>query len=375
MKRFLLAAGCLAGLVFVCPAFAQDEIKFFNRKTQKEDSIKGTIEKETAQVIAFKLSTGRKDEVPSFDVLDVIYKPPGGLAIDYRKPFLKEDKAVAPTTKDDERKQLIKEALKDYADLVPKLTDQPFIKRNLEYRLARLLARAAEDEPGQLDAALEALARFRADYPDSWQFVPCSKLLATLRELSGNTAAAQKIYEDLAASEALPKDARQEFSLAEARLLIRANQHEAALKKLKDVAGDIAADDPRQARIQVYVTACNAAAGKIPDAEKQLTELIAGKADNDAKALACNALGDLHLRDGKAGDAFWDYLWVDVLYNQDREEHAKALFQLSKLFEQVKKDPTRAQQCLDRLVNEKEFTGSPYQKLAAKQRLGNSNNK
>jgi hypothetical protein len=375
MKRLLLATGCLCGLAIVSPASAQDEIKFFNRKTQKEESVKGMIEKETAQTIAYKLSTGRKEEVPSFDVVDVIYKPPGGLAIDYRKPFQKEDKALAPTTKDDERRQLIKEALKEYADLVPRLGDQPFIKRNVEYRIARLLARAAEDEPGQLDAAVEALGKFRADNPDSWQFVPCSKLQANLRELSGNTAGAQKIYEDLAQSEALPKEARQEFRLSESRLLIRANQHEAALKKLKEVAGEMAADDPRQARIQVYFTACNAAAGKSPDAEKQLKELIAGKADNEAKALACNALGDLHLRDGKTDDAFWDYLWVDVLYSQDREEHAKALFQLSKLFDQVKKDSTRAQQCLDRLVNEKEYTGSPYQKLAAKQRLGNSNNK
>jgi hypothetical protein len=196
--------------------------------------------------------------------------------------------------------------------------------------------------------------------------------LAGLREQTGNTEGAQKIYEELAGNEALPKEARQEFSLSEARLLIRAGKYEPALKKLKDIAGGIAADDPRQARIEVYVAACNAAAGKSPEAEKQLKTLVAGKADNDAKALACNALGDLHLRDGKAEDAFWDYLWVDVLYSQDREEHAKALFQLSKLFEQVRKDATRAQQCLDRLVSEKEFDGSPYQKLAAKQRLNGS---
>jgi hypothetical protein len=373
MKSFLLATSCLCGLVIASSATAQDEIRFFNRKTQKEESVKGTIDKETAQVISYKLSTGRKEEVPSFDVIDVIYKPPGGLAIDYRKPFQKEEKALIPTTKDDERKQLIKDALKEYADLVPKLSDQPFIKRNLEYRIARLLARAAEEEPGQLDAAVESLNKFRTEYADSWEFTPCSKLLATLRELSGNTAAAQKIYDELATSEALPKEARQEFSLSAARLLIRANQHEAALKKLKEVAEGIGADDPRHVRIQVYITACNAAAGKSPDAEKQLKDLIAGKADNEAKALACNALGDLHLRDGKADDAFWDYLWVDVLYNQDREEHAKALFQLSSLFEKVKKDAGRAQSCLDRLINEKEFTGSPYQKLAAKQRLNGAN--
>jgi hypothetical protein len=64
-----------------------------------------------------------------------------------------------------------------------------------------------------------------------------------------------------------------------------------------------------------------------------------------------------------------------VLYNQDREEHAKALFELSKLFVQVKKDAARAERCLDRLINDKEFAGSTFQKLAAKERQKGSADK
>jgi hypothetical protein len=376
MKRLLLAAFCLGGLAFAAPVSAQDEIRYFNRKTQKEDTAKGTIEKESAAAIAFKYaSTGRKEEISSVDVFDVIYKVPGGLVLDYRKPFNKEESAFKPTTKDDDRKQMIKEALKDYAELVPKFADQKLVQTNLEFRIARLLAKAAEDDPAQVEPAIEALTKFKTDHADSWQLIASAKLLAGLREQTGDIKSAQKIYEELAANDVLPKETRQDFSLSEARLLIRGNLHADALKKLKDLGGSFTADDPRKARVDVFMAACTAAGGNAPEAEKQLKGLIAGNADNETKALACNALGDLHLHDGKAEDAFWDYLWVDVLYSQDREEHAKALFQLSKLFVQVKKDATRAEHCLDRLLNEKEFAGSTYQKLAAKERQKGSSEK
>ncbi len=370
MKRFIFAALCLGVLVFAAPVSAQDEVRYFNRKTQKEDTAKGTIEKESAATITVKYGTaGRKDVISSVDVLDVTYKVEG-LAIEYRKPFNTEEAALKPTTKDDERKQKIKEALKEYADLVPKFAEHKLVQRNLEYRMARLLAKAAEDDATQVDPAIDALTKFKTDHSDSWQLIPAAKLLAGLREQTGDIKSAQKIYEELAANDALPKETREEFSLSEARLLIRGEQHAEALKKLKDLGSSFAADDPRKAKVDVYVAACTAAGGKAPEAEKQLKDLIGGKVDNETKALACNALGDLRLRAKKPEDAFWDYLWVDVLYNQDREEHAKALYQLSKLFRDVEqyKDATRAEHCLDRLVNEKEFAGSIYQKLAAKER-------
>jgi len=366
MKRLYFAALCFGGLVFAGPVSAQDDVRYFNRKTQKEDSVKGTIEKESAATITVKYGTaGRKEVISSVDVLDVTYKVEG-IAIEYRHPFTTEEAAFKPTTNDEVRKQKIKEALKEYADLVPKFAEQKFIQRNLEYRIARLLAKAAEDDTTQVDAAIDALTKFKTDHPDSWQLIPAAKSLAGLREQTGDIKSAQKIYEELAANEALPKETREEFSLSEARLLIRGERHADAFKKLKDLGCSFAADDPRKAKVDVYMAACTAAGGKASEAEKQLKDLIGGKVDNETKALACNALGDLHLRAGKEEDAFWDYMWVDVLYNQDREEHAKALFQLSELFLKVQKykDATRAEHCLDRLINEKEFAGSRYQKQA-----------
>ena len=66
-------------------------------------------------------------------------------------------------------------------------------------------------------------------------------------------------------------------------------------------------------------------------------------------------------------EAFWQYLWVDQEYNQDPEEHSKALYYLAILFDRVKRRPDRAKTCLDRLLKDKLFAGLEYQKQAAKE--------
>jgi hypothetical protein len=86
------------------------------------------------------------------------------------------------------------------------------------------------------------------------------------------------------------------------------------------------------------------------------------------KALAANTLGDYYRETGKQEDAFWQYLWVDIVYNQDKHEQAKALYHLSKLFDHVKGDAARAVACRERLLKDKEFSGLEYQKLAAKEK-------
>jgi len=67
------------------------------------------------------------------------------------------------------------------------------------------------------------------------------------------------------------------------------------------------------------------------------------------KAAAYNMLGDLLRRDGKTKkDALYAYLWVDVVYNDDPAEVAKADGRLADLFGELK-DEERARKYRDRL--------------------------
>ena len=70
------------------------------------------------------------------------------------------------------------------------------------------------------------------------------------------------------------------------------------------------------------------------DVVKKLDEVIARPtADNAVKALAFNVMGDCYQAQKRPRDAMWSYLWVDVVYSQDRSEHLKALNKLLKIFE------------------------------------------
>jgi len=54
---------------------------------------------------------------------------------------------------------------------------------------------------------------------------------------------------------------------------------------------------------------------------------------------------------GQHRDAMWDYLWVDVIYNQDREATARALYHLIGVFIALG-DKDKADQTRDRLKKE-----------------------
>ena len=70
--------------------------------------------------------------------------------------------------------------------------------------------------------------------------------------------------------------------------------------------------------------------------------------DAGLKALVYNTLGDCFNVKGLKKDAMWAYLWVDVVYNQDKIEHAKAVERLSRVFKDLN-DDARADRYKDKL--------------------------
>ena len=81
-------------------------------------------------------------------------------------------------------------------------------------------------------------------------------------------------------------------------------------------------------------------------------------------ALVHNTLGDLYRVKGDKEEAFWNYLRVEVVYPQDAVEEARALYYLATLFDTVKNDPARAQECLEKLRREDRFRSTEYRQRA-----------
>jgi hypothetical protein len=349
--------------VLATAAAAADTITYF--KKGKKETAKGHITEETPRAIVYTVGQ-RTEKLPAADVLEVDYE----LRATHRKElgtiFGKERKAndLADVNK---RVAALDEVVAAFRSFLPNLDSERLAQRNLEFIIANVLIRQADDDPSRLGPAIDALKEFMKKHEKSWQIATVGKQLARLQMDKGDVKGARATYEELASMAALAAEVRQECDLLVVKTLIRAGSLADAEKKLADLAKASPKDDPQAVRVEIYQAACQAN-GNLAAAEKRLKAVLDSKADNAIKALAFNTLGDCYRMNNRAADAFWQYLWVDVYYgNQDREEHAKALYYLSVLFEKVRKTPARAQACRDRLLNDKLFAGLEYQKLAAKE--------
>jgi len=80
----------------------------------------------------------------------------------------------------------------------------------------------------------------------------------------------------------------------------------------------------------------------------KLQAAIDAAKDPVAKGVGYAALGELHLANGQPRDAMWAYLWVDVVYNQERDDQVLAVALLAQLFD-LMGDKDRAEQFREKL--------------------------
>jgi hypothetical protein len=355
--------------VSVLPAAAQnpDRIQVYDSAKKKKDTITARIKQETPKEIIIERGA-RTEPVSVAKVIDVEYGIPASLRVDVQAKAVREEENAAKEQDAVKRLRGNELAIAGYRDLIDHLTKLGGYgpaKRHTEFKIASILARMAEDDPTQQEVAVKALTQFKTDYDKSWQIGRVGQLLARLQIARGDMKAAMATFDEFARREDLPDALRQEFELAGIRALLNADNFADAERKLAALAQALAKDDPQRARVEIYLAACKAKSNLV-DAEKRLATIIHSDADPAVKGLAYNTLGDCYRLNNRLDDAFWQYLWVDQEYSQDREEHAKALYYLSTLFDKLKNRPDRAKACLDRLLSGDLFAGTEYQKLAAK---------
>jgi hypothetical protein len=354
MRRPLLALALLALCVTGTGplARAQDQIKYHDHAGNKDVTLEATIADETATGIKIKGSGAAKDkEIAPGDIIEVIHQT-NVPRLTYRGYFSRELDLSKPTLKEAERKKVIAESLAGYRELLPKITDSKFAKRHVQYKIALFLAREAETDPSQAEPAIKELTKFKNDYPNSWQIFRVANLLAELQLKNNDLDGALKTYTDLAAQESLPKEVRQEFDLQSVHLLIEDRKYDQAAKKLQKLT--VPDSDPRSGYVKVYAALCAGVSqpGSVDKAVAQIEDIIDKTKDRDLKAMAYNALGDCYRLNQRWREAMWEYLKVDMVYNQDKKQLTRALEQLPKVFEELK-DEKRANEYKERLKKEK----------------------
>ena len=116
----------------------------------------------------------------------------------------------------------------------------------------------------------------------------------------------------------------------------------------------------RMARAEVLI-----GINQMDPAIKILQDVVKSSGDRQTMALAHNTLGECLYKSQKYAEARWEFLFVDTIYNQDKSQHAKALYYLWKTFGHLN-DGERGQQCRT-LLDGPQFAGTEFQKLAKAQ--------
>lgn len=243
-----------------------------------------------------------------------------------------------------------------YADMLKGAGTDAKTRKFLEFREAIWSARVADGKTGpdfeaEAKGAIDKLVTFARSYPQSWEVWPAATAAARLQDEVGRPADAAATWANLGKNPDLPADLRYQARLEEVDVLSRSDRLTA-----QSVADELAKDrgfpatGPLREKLAVYQSLLKAAPTKEgkPAEVKAVEEVIAKTADPGVRATAHAALGEYYLASGRPREAMWEFLWVETVYNQDRDEVVKAVVRLAKVFEQLG-DKDRAEQYREKL--------------------------
>ncbi|MFQ3651349.1 MAG: hypothetical protein SNJ75_13525 [Gemmataceae bacterium] len=373
-SRFITSPGILVVSILVVAGWTNapaqvdkktsDRIYLFDPATKKEEDVYGKIEEESPLGLKVRVRKGKNDElidIPTAKIMRVYYYTPDVPTIEYNRGFVNESNWEKATgTKRDE---FFSRALDGFREIERRLIGRPEARRYLQYRIAMLLVNASRENPSKRDDAINALKEFTSDNLTSFTIINALTTQGRLLEEANRPDEARVAYEALASLPGVPPSVARQGDLLVGRMFLRSGKFAEAQKRFASLASKLGPGDADKPCVDIYLTESQIGLGKTDGADKALLAAIQATEDGRLRALAHNLLGDLKMKKGQQAQAFWHYLRVDALYNDDPEEHARALFHLATLYDKVKNDPARASETKRRLFDEA-FKATRYQKLA-----------
>ena len=211
------------------------------------------------------------------------------------------------------------------------------LRRWLAFRIAYTTTRAADDTEAdkgwkdKAEAGVKLLTDYLADYPTGWEAWAATRTAARVSHELGKSEAAARLWAKEARAPDLTPDLRVEAAYQEADALVRAGRFPEAAGKAAEALPKAAPGAPKE-RLNLIVLAAKAAESN-PLEGAAAVEAEVGKTKDAAVRAAGFALAaELYLAAKKPREAMWALLWVEVVYNQDKEEVAKALARLAEVF-------------------------------------------
>jgi hypothetical protein len=313
------------------PSSIPEKVVVRDKKDGSTKSHEGTLKFGAA---GFQVVSPEKKVVVTFAPSDLVKFTPGELEGVERGLVLAQI-----TLEDKKTKKDYTTAREGYVDMLKKSPTAPApSKRYLEFKIAQMSTKIADesaDDEGWAalaDAAAKAWANYLGEYKTSWEVWPATRAYTRLLAELTKYDEIARTWARTAKTAELPADLKLEAEMQEIDAQMRSKGFANAAEKA-DALGKAAAPGSNKDKLDIYKTAANAAAnGDYAGGIKGVQERIDKTKDLGVRGVGYSMIGELYLLDNKPRDAMWAFLWVETVYNSDRDEAFKAMCRLSEVF-------------------------------------------
>jgi tetratricopeptide (TPR) repeat protein len=339
VRRWMLV---LAVAVAVPAMAVADEVVLVSGTTVKQAAsgrVRGTIQSESPAEVVVRLGANTIT-VPTDQIVSVRYdgQPP----------------SMALAESNEAGGQLAK-AADFYKKAAAESEAKPLIAQAARFKQAEVTADLALADPSRAAEAVTLLEGFIRSFPASRQTVAALESLARLQLQKGDFTQVEKTIGSLAK---IPAGADR-AAVLRARVSAKKGDHAAAIAELDRLIKAAPAGSVRQREARLARAESLAGLKQFPEAEAEVRAVIKAVPAEDvtAQSAAYNTLGDCLHAAGRPKDALLAFLHTDVLYAKDKEQHPRALAQISKIWRELKRDD-RADEVLQKL--KQEYPQSPW---------------
>lgn len=339
----------LFGFTFIVTVLAAGHTSAVDEVVRQSDknSVRGTIKSVSKTELTVE-AAGRSTAVPATDVANVRW--------DGEPPQLN-------LTRTREVNGDLDFALKSYRELLGQVpVEKKDLKTDVEFLIARTLARQAVADPSKKDAALKALDGFLTAHGDFYRYYEGVQWLGRVHAAAGDFEAAKAAYARVA--EAPLPELKMAARNAAARIKLGQDDLAGALADFDAVLSqqaEGAAASSQRFSAQLGKAVVLQRQGNHDEALKTLDQVIQDASPDDAAVQAEAFLhkGNSLEAQGKDKAALEAFLFVDTLWPGESGPHAEALFHLTKLWATVGK-AERSAEARRRLMDQ--YPGSEWAK-------------
>jgi hypothetical protein len=335
------------------------------------DKIVGEIKSEEPKGIVVNHLVDKKkaDEfIPAADLIDIHYdlKPVKLMLADGAYKTARDVERDFESSDPVKRRTAFNIAIARYNETLQTMQPHKYARPMIEFKLATLVLRQAVLENQPTDKAVAKLQEFKKAHPNTWQINQVMPMLAQIQLEAKDYKGAAATFQEMAEMAVLPAEVRVAAELEIVRVHVLSGNIPQAQKTLDTLAAKAGGNALLAARVKMARAEILVGLNKTDEVLPLLNQLVKENSDKNIKAMAHNAMGECLFKAGRYDEAKWEFLWVEAVFNQDKQQQAKALYFLWKTWEKLD-NAERAQECRETLISDRQFIGTEYQSRALKE--------